>query len=338
MAITLSTLRTRWRAVTGRSSTNDISDADVTTRINEYAQLRLPFEVDLDSLEADWTQETDAADDGEYTLGQAVLDVNEPVQCNASELRAYRDKEQFFKEYPLYENEDFITPPTLVIGTTSAAKVKNSAFKYKVGDYTYSKASAETTMSGDNVPANHWGAWLLEIDADGTITVTAASANSGGYDSMKAALEALAGTGSTYAIMGYVLIYTTATFIPGTTLFSAAAVTDYFADGDPGMRGTPSACCVAGGKMYIRPLPDDIYLLRAVFSVTRLTALGDDAATVHDDILAQLIVCGSGIEYLSEKGEAERVAELLPIYQRYCSHVSLKRLKQDHNRQSIRSF
>jgi hypothetical protein len=338
MAIALSTIRTRWRAVTGRSSTNDISDADVNTRLNEYMQLRMPFEVDLDSFQADWTQETDAADDGEYTLGQAVVDINEPILCNATELTIYHNKERFFQEYPLYADEDFITPPTLVIGTTSAAKVKNSAFKYKIGDYTYSKASTETTMSGDNVPSNHWGAWLLEIDAAGTITVTAAAANSTGYDSMKAALEALTATGATYAIMGYVLIYTTATFIPGTTLFSAAAVTDYFTDGDPGMRGTPNACCVAGGKMWVRPLPDDIYLLRAVLSVTRLTALSADGDTVHDDVLAQLIVYGSGIEYLSEKGEAERVAELMPIYERYQSHVSMKRLKQDHNRESIRSF
>src|SRR3990172_2495516 len=105
MAIALSTLRSRWRAVTGRGSTNDIADVDVTTRLNEYMQLRLPYEVDLDSIQADWTQETDAADDGEYTLGQAVLDLNEPVLCNASELRIYRDKEQFFRDHPLYENE-----------------------------------------------------------------------------------------------------------------------------------------------------------------------------------------------------------------------------------------
>jgi hypothetical protein len=338
MAIALSTLRTRWRAVTGRSSTNDIADADVNTRLNEYMQLRLPFEVELDSLEADWTQETDAADDGEYTLGQAVLDVNEPVMCNASELSIYHSKERFFQDFPLYADEDFITPPTLVIGTTSAAKVKNSAFKYKIGDHTYSKASTETAISGDNLPANHWGAWLLEIDAAGTILVTPASANSTGYDSMKAALEALTGTGSTYAIMGYVLIYTTATFIPATTLFSAAAVTDYFADGDPGMRNIPGACCIAGGKMWIRPLPNDIYLLRAVLSVSRLTALSEDTDTVHDDILAQLIVYGAAIEYLSERGQTERMMELIPIYERYQSHVDSKRIKQDSNRQAIRSF
>jgi len=338
MAIALSTLRTRWRAVTGRSSTNDIADADVNTQLNEYMQLHLPYEVDLDSIQADWTQETDAADDGEYTLSQAVLDVNEPVMCNASELRIYRDKEQFFRDYPLYENEDFITPPTLVIGTTSAAKVKNSAFKYRIGDYTYSKATAETTMSGDNVPSNHWGAWLLEIDAAGTITLTPAAANSTGYDSMKAALEALTISGASYAVMGYVLIYTTATFIPGTTLFSAAAVTDYFADGDPGMRNTPNACCVAGGKMWVRPLPNDIYLLRAVLSISRLTALSQDIDTVHDDVLAQLIVYGSAMQYLSEKGESERLAELMPVYDWHKSQVDRKKLKQQHNRQSIRSF
>lgn len=338
MAIALSTLRTRWRAVTGRNSTNDIADADVTTRLNEYMQLHMPFEVELDSFQADWTQETDAADDGEYTLGQSVIDLNEPILCNTDELTIYRDKERFFKNYPLYADEDFITPPTLVIGTTSAAKVKNSAFKYRISGYTYSKAGAETTISGDNVPADHWGAWLLEIDAAGTITVTAAAANSTGYDSMKAALEALVTTGATYAVMGYAIIYTTATFIPGTTLFSAAAVTDYFADGNPRFRNIPDACCVAGGKMWIRPLPNDIYLLRAVLSVSRLTALSSDGDTIHDDILAQLVVYGSAIEYLCEKGETETADRLMSTYERYKSHVSTKRLKQDHNRESIRSF
>jgi len=337
MAIALTTLQTRWRAATGRSSTNDISDADVITRLNEYMTLHLPLEVQLDSLEADWTQETDPADDGEYSLGQGVLDVNEPILCNGSPLTIYRDKERFFGDYPLYAQEGFITPPTLVIGTTSAAKVKNSAFKYRITDYTYSKASAETTMSGSNVPANHWGAWLLEIDAAGTITLTAATANSTGYDTPKEAIAALVTTGSSYGVMGFVLIYTTATFIPGTTLFSAAAVTDYFCDGDPTLRNTPAACCVAGGKVYVRPYADDFYLLRAVLSISRLTALaGSD--TIHDDILAQLVVLGAAILYLNEKGESERVEELMLTYEWHKTQVGRKRLKQNSGRQSQRTW
>jgi hypothetical protein len=337
MGIPLSTLQSRWRAVTGRSSTADISDVDLISRLNEYMQLHLPLEVQLDSLEADWTQETDPADDGEYTLGQATIAANEPVFCNAEELTIYRDKERFFTQYPLYASENFITPPTLVIGSISAAKVKNSAFKYRIGDYTYSKASAETTMSGDDVPANKWGAWLLEIDVDGTITVSQAGDNGTGYATPKAAISALTSSGSSYAILGFVLIYTTATFTPGTTLFSAATVTDYFCDGDPGLRNIPSACCVAGGKLFIRPLPDDIYLLRAVLSVSRLTALSGEE-TVHDDILAQLIVLGSAMVYLNEKGESERVQELMQSYEWHKNQVNRKRIRQDHNRQCIRSF
>jgi hypothetical protein len=114
-------------------------------------------------------------------------------------------------------------------------------------------------------------------------------------------------------------------------------VTDYFCDGDPTLRNTPAACCITGGKVYVRPYADDFYLLRAVLSISRLTALaGSD--TIHDDILAQLVVLGAAILYLNEKGESERVEELMLTYEWHKTQVGRKRLKQNSGRQSQRTW
>src|SRR5512144_2654689 len=111
MAWTRANLRTRFRTLTGRGTTADISDADCNTYINEYLQHRFPIDVQLDRMDDDWTQETAPTDSGEYTLSEDVLDLQEPIFANDMELAVYRDKEKFWRTFPSEEN--WITAPTL---------------------------------------------------------------------------------------------------------------------------------------------------------------------------------------------------------------------------------
>jgi len=346
MAVTLATIRADWRNLTGRHSTNDISDSDVDARINEYMRLHLPYEINFDSLLADWTQATSPYDDGEYSLGQDVLDLNPPLFADDTELVIYEDRELFFRDFPPWADEDFITPPTLAIGTASTAKVASAAFTYKIGDYAYDKSAAETALSGSTVPQNKWGAWLLYIDDDGTISVSEAASNATGYDTPAKAIDGITLPGSSYAIMGLVLAKSTDAggFIPGTTELDDAAVTDHYVDGNPSLRAAPTYACVAGGKLFIRPKPDETYYLRATLSLSRPSTLSGDSDTVSDDVLAKLIAVGAAIAYLAERGDEQRVVELVgnakvPGTLEYLKAiVSRKRLRQEHARECRRQF
>jgi hypothetical protein len=82
----------------------------------------------------------------------------------------------FFEKYPKTDGGTAynITDPSLTIGTSDTAAVKNSAFTYRIDQYSYSKAAAETSLSGSVIPQNKYGAFKLEVDSDGTVTVSQA--------------------------------------------------------------------------------------------------------------------------------------------------------------------
>lgn len=312
MAWALSDIRARWRTHTGRSSVDDITDVNVNSRINDFMQMHLPFEVSLGSMESDWTQETSAVDNGDYSIAETDLDLNEPITANGDALNVIQDKVAFFTKYPVNQDEGFITAPTLAIGST-ASNVANAAFKYLISGWTYPKAAvaAGTALSGSTVPQNKYGAWLVEIDSAGTITITGATDNATGYATAALAVNGLPSGSGTKIVMGYVTAINTAgTFIPGTTLLSAATVTDTYTDGNPDLRSAPADVCIAGGKLYVRPKPDDIYLIRAHLSLSRPTSLSGDTITPVDSVLGAFIAIGSAVEYLAELGEYERVQEL----------------------------
>ena len=229
---TLSELRDEFRGLVGRSSTGEISDSAVDDQINDYYQNFFPEEVGVADFRTDLTQELLPTDDGEYTLAQTVVSVDQPVTINAERISLLTEKELFFDLWP--EDEHTITAPGLTVGATNAAHVKYNAFAYEVSGKSYSKTAGEVALSGDAVPAATYGAWLLTIDADGDITITAADDNSDGYATAARAIDTLS-TSDECAVMGFVTaICSSGVFTPGTTeLNSGADVTATFTDGRP---------------------------------------------------------------------------------------------------------
>lgn len=302
------------RAITGRGST-ELPDATALAHINDYYQYDFPIDVDLDHLDTSWTQALAATDDGEYAVSDGVIQITQPVMLNGTdELRVWDDQEDFWRRYPA--NEDYLTAPTLVVGTSNAAHVKNSEFTYSVSGYQYTKAAAETALSGDAVPEDKYGAWMLSVDADGDVTITEASDNATGYASPCKAIEAIPTAGVTDAIMGFVTaICSSGAFTPGTTeLNTGASVTATFTDGNPALRGRPEAILLTlnEGKVWVRPKPDDIYLVKAQAVLTRPTAFSDDADTPADESWGLALAIGAAIKYLSSKeGNRDRVMELM---------------------------
>ena len=102
-------------------------------------------------------------------------------------------------DYP--EDEQYITEPTLVIGTTNAACIRHSAFVYEIDGVSYSKDAGEVTLLElATVPQNKYGAFSLAIDSDGDITVSEADGNEDGYDSAGEAVYGIT-TGNTTAVV-----------------------------------------------------------------------------------------------------------------------------------------
>lgn len=344
MAWTLADIRTKWRALTGLGSTDDISNANVDIIINDYYQQDFPHEADQpDKMLADYTTTITVDGSGAVALDDAELDLNPPITANEYDLVLYDDRVKFFRDYPINVNERFITAPTLAVGTDST-KVLCAAFSYKLSDWVYDKASAETALSGDTVPQNTYGAWMLSVDDEGTITITEADDNATGYATPGLAVRGIPAVGADEAIMGFVTaINSGGTFVPGTTALDAVTVTATYTDGDPGLRNIPAACCIADGNLFIRPKPNDKYLVRAKSSVAAPTTLsGSNTAT--DATWGPAIATGAAIRYLAEIGDTARVAEIygdpgVPgTHLFHINRINRKRLRQDSDRACQRSF
>ena len=336
-------IRTLWRQFTGLSETGDIADATVDIRINDHYVNQFAKEVQTDNFQADYTKDTTATDSGSYTLPSNIIDLQNPVKLNGAPLALYRDQARFWECYP-DDSEDYVTPPTLAIGSTTT-KVANSAFSYKLGQYVYSKAAAETALSGDTIPDGKYGAYLLTIDDDGDITVTDGATNSTGWDTVAEAINDLPAAPSESAIMGFVVVFTDgATFVPGTTGLDAAEVTDTYTDGNPGLRGVPEAVLVIGRTIEVRPKPIDIYRINFPMTVKRPDELSADASTVFNEEWGTAIAMGDAIAYLVRLGADEKAERLLGrpgkpgTYEYLMRSIRGEKVMQEQARQVIRSW
>ena len=335
----LSEIRNHFRNLIGENSTTNLADATCNKWINDYYQNFFPEDAGVDDLRTFYTQSTAATDNGEYALAQTDIKLEKPVTRNNDEIDIIQDANEFFKKYP--ENEQYITAPTLVIGTSSAAAVKHSAFTYRIGGYSYSKASSEVSLAGlSTIPQNKYGAFALKISSAGTITAAGAAANSTGYDTPALAIKGLSASGSDSAYMGYVVVISTDAggFIPGTTLLSDAAVTDTYTDGMPSNRGIPETVCIYDGKLYVRPRADDIYQIKSL-NMARPSSFDSDTAVPADARWGVAIALGSAILYLNEvMKDTDRAGEILPMFKYRINSIRGKKILQRGQQPVQRSF
>lgn len=131
---------------------------------------------------------------------------------------------------------DYVDGATALGIGSDAPKVAYGAFNYHINGQQYSKtaSTAGVALSGATVPDAKAGAWALEINAAGTVSIVEAPDNATGYASAVAAVAALPAQTADKARLGTVAILNAgATFVPGTTDLSAGTVTDTYADATP---------------------------------------------------------------------------------------------------------
>lgn len=126
-----------------------------------------------------------------------------------------------------------LSVPTLGVGSTPTG-VATIAFDFVIAGKGFKKpaVAAGTALSGSTIPQNKYGALRLQIGADGTIDLVAATGNATGYDSAVLALAGLPAVAANHTSIGTVTVMSTdpSGFIPGTTELSAAHVTEAYAD------------------------------------------------------------------------------------------------------------
>ena len=136
----------------------------------------------------------------------------------------------------LLKGKGLLSASGLAIGSTKP-NVANSAISYIIAGKQYYKAAtaAGTALSGSNVPnSNKYGAWALDIIADGTISIVAASSNAAGYATSALALAGIAAVTSTKVRLGTVSVKngSAGVFDPGTTDLDTAGLVVAYADED----------------------------------------------------------------------------------------------------------
>jgi len=311
MSWTLADIRTQVKSLVGDSS---MANATLDALINDFYRNDFCQELDLRRFDQAWTQQATATDSGTYTVSEDVIKIASPVFANGedAELVVFLDGPSFWRTYP--DQEDVKTAPSLAIGTSDAAAVANSAFRYVLDSWTRSKAAAETSLSGDAVPQSTYGAWQLEIDADGDFTVQAASDNATGYGTAALAVNGLPQRGANRIIVGYVTaINTSGAFTPGTTELSASGVTDTYTDGNPGLRGLPESILLdrSAATVVVRPKCNDDYTLKSMASLQRPTALSEATDTPHDEAWGRALALGAAIKHLTgQPGDTAHIHEL----------------------------
>ena len=342
----LSEIRALWRELTGRPSTGQISNVDVNKEINDYYVNHFSHDAKVDEFDVFFTQALSATDDGIYSVGQNIDRLDDPITINGREIVLYRARELFFgthDHHPFlhgrfhgarthlhgqYKDEQFITDPTLVIGTDTT-KVLHSDFSYEIQSKSYSKLSSEVDLTGDAIPQGLYGAWSLKIDVDGTITVTAAGDNATGYATPRIALDALAGADSESAYMGYVTVTKSdGVFTPGTTALDDSNVTDTYTDGKFENRAEPTSALLYGSDLYVRPKPNDIYELEALSIADRPTAFADDSAVPADAKWGPVIASMSALFFLERNGEDVIAAQVAVVAKKYMSSISSDKIKR----------
>jgi hypothetical protein len=315
---TLAEIRTTYRDLIGRPSESQISNTVCNDNLNDYYQNQFPFDVD-DQYFREWLiVALSAVDSGIYTLDADVLTVQKPVKINGDEQVFTMDDTKFFQEFPGQFTGAFVINDAgvgLVIGTSSTSAVKNgNAFSYNVGGNAYPEAvDTETELSGSTVPINKYGAWRIEIDADGTVSIQEANANSTGYATVGLAVQGLPAESSTKAAMGYVTAINTAAggFIPGTTTLDAGTVTASFTDGWSSKRGIPSWVLLFDGKLYVEKKSDDVRELKAPYT-RKPTELTSDSSVPEDVRWGEAIAYGSAMAFLISEQDSD-AAQIITI-------------------------
>lgn len=132
---------------------------------------------------------------------------------------------------------DYLDGVSAIVTGSTAQNVANSAVEFYINGERYDLAAiaAGTVLTGSDIPQSQYGAWRIEVGANGTVDVIAASDNATGYASASVALADLPSLQADHVSLGTLtIVKSDALFNPGTTAISDGATTSNYIDGQTG--------------------------------------------------------------------------------------------------------
>lgn len=99
MSWTVAEVILTFRDLTGRKSSNQISDADILTKVNHYFQYLFPGEAQISEFKGWYTFNT-ADGTGSQSIPDVVTEVTYPAYVDNDEVTFWTDVKRFYEEYP----------------------------------------------------------------------------------------------------------------------------------------------------------------------------------------------------------------------------------------------
>jgi len=145
----LSNIQDKVRALTGRASTNQLSDTDLTTYINQYYQYVLPADLKPLELETWWEFDTTDGDETQVLDDDSYVVISSPAYADGYDVELYFDAERFYAKWPEHTTYDENIPTdALFYGQTLLLRpTPDTAYSMKIKAWTRPAALASSTST-----------------------------------------------------------------------------------------------------------------------------------------------------------------------------------------------
>jgi hypothetical protein len=319
---TLAQLRAKVRELTGQRSTSQLSDADLTDKINDFYCNVFPDEVELPELKGFYSFST-VQGDGEYALPSTVLRIKKPITKLAGTnalIKVYEGGKKVKVRIPAPDGNGFANAEVsdFVAGAAQPTARSTTAVGTVVRPSTHNGFVYECTASAGVLGTEPvWPTTPGESVSDGTNTWICRRED---VVFEKAADD---GNGDAVARLGF--------------WKDANAFFTEYPDDASASQNAPLDLLQYGSNLYLRPIPDGVYTVKAA-AVQRPAALVEGTDTVINPKWGPAIAYGTAIQMFIDQKDSAGADELTGIYQVHLNSIGRKHLQQLSAFRSVPSF
>jgi len=153
MSWTVEQVISKFRDLTGRKSTNQISDANILIEVNHYFQHIFPDEVHIHEF-AGWYDFNTVDGTGSQAIPDDYIRITSPVYVDDEEVTFWTDVQRFYEEYPHdYTTEDLPSDILLLDRTLIIRPIPDDVYAVKLR----SLSSIPSALTTGNLDNPKWG-------------------------------------------------------------------------------------------------------------------------------------------------------------------------------------
>jgi len=365
----LSEIRQKVRKLTGRPSTNQISDNEVDKYINRFYTQDLIALLDLREVDSWWRFET-LVNVPNYSNLEANFTLEGPLYINGEEIPCYRDPKAFFSLHPqLYKSREnigtgdastttftgslsksVVNPENIVIDddvevlrVQSRPKIVNVS---KANPAVVTTDAAHGLTTGDSIRIMDMTAGMVEVNNIQT-TATVLSTTTFQLDNIDStAFTTYTGGGSVYPVEFAILAgdqggsgrITLSSGAYSVTFNTApASDQDIRASYEFSNAARPVAALFYDNELLLSPVPDGSYLIQVAVNGRPAPLLADTDTLAFDD-WGKLVAYGASIDIMNDNGQQEGAILLERQFRMLQSQALRRNIRETANERSIPQF